>query len=131
MIVETVQGLSLEKVASEERNRGVTKADKLDLDQVRFFMDKQVFEGKFTEISGAFKQKLSSLNLSEEELRNTNGDFDQIVSLVSQKLGIPKEEASVKVKQVMSSLNLDESSTNSFSEKVAKTFEEIKSKFIH
>ena len=94
-------------------------------------MDKQVFEGKFTEISGAFKQKLSSLNLSEEELRNTNGDFDQIVSLVSQKLGIPKEEASVKVKQVMSSLNLDESSTNSFSEKVAKTFEEIKSKFIH
>ena len=94
-------------------------------------MDKQVCEGKVTEISGALKQKLSSLNLSEEELRNTNGDFDQIVSLVSQKLGIPKEEASVKVEQVMSSLNLDESSTHRFSEKVAKKYEEIKSKFMH
>lgn len=94
-------------------------------------MDKQMFEGKFNEISGALKQKLSSLNLTEEELRSTHGDFDQIVNLVSQKLGIPPEEAKEKVKQVMSSLNLDESSTQSFSEKVAKTFDEIKSKFTH
>lgn len=94
-------------------------------------MDKQMFEGKFNEISGALKQKLSSLNLTEEELKNTNGDFDQIVSLVASKLGIPETEAREKVKQVMSSLNIDESSTQSFSEKVAKTFDEIKNKFIH
>ncbi|MFS4459502.1 hypothetical protein [Bdellovibrio sp. HCB2-146] len=94
-------------------------------------MDKQMFEGKFSEISGALKQKLSSLNLTEEEIRNTNGDFDQIVSLVATKLGVPESEAREKVKQVMSSLNIDESSTQSFSEKVAKTFDEIKNKFIH
>lgn len=94
-------------------------------------MDKQMFEGKFNEISGALKQKLSSINLTEEELKNTHGDFNKIAGLVSAKLGIPPEEAREKVKQVMSSLNINEGSTRSFSEKVAKTFDEIKSKFTH
>lgn len=98
-------------------------------------MDKQMFEGKFNEFSTALKQKFSNANLSEEELRKAVTSPDEFASLVSQRTGIPKEEASQKVHQVMDTLHVDDETAKGFmakfGDKVESKFEQIKNKFSH
>ncbi len=94
-------------------------------------MDKQMFEGHLSDISGAMKQKFSNLNLSEDEIKATHGDPEELIDLVCSKTGVSREEATKQVNQVMSSLSLDDSATKSFGEKISAKFDEIKDKFTH
>lgn len=98
-------------------------------------MDKQSLEGKFNEFSGALKSKFSNLNLSEEEIKKAMASPDDLINLVSQKTGIPKEEASQKVHQVMDSLHIDDATAKGFmaklADKVENKYEEFKNKLSH
>lgn len=98
-------------------------------------MDKQAYEKKFTELSGALKQKFSNLNLSADELKIAMTSPDEFITLVSEKTGVSKEEASAKVHQVMESLHIDDAMAKGFmakfGDKVESKFEKIKEKFTH
>lgn len=98
-------------------------------------MDKQAYESKFNELSGALKQKFSNLNLTPDELKKAMTNQDEFISLVSKKTGVPQNEASAKVHQVMETLHIDESMAKGFmakfGEKVESKFEKIKDKFSH
>ncbi|WP_374075441.1 hypothetical protein [Bdellovibrio bacteriovorus] len=98
-------------------------------------MDKQFLEGKFNEVSGALKQQFSNLNLSDEEIRKAMSSPDDLVDLVSQKTGLPKEEASKRVHQVMDSLHIDDAQAKGFmakfADKVESKYEEFKNKLSH
>ncbi|MBV2168787.1 MAG: hypothetical protein KUL82_08780 [Bdellovibrio sp.] len=98
-------------------------------------MDKDMIQGKLTELSGALKQNFGNLNLSEDELKKAMTSPDEFVSLVSQKTGLPKEETSKKVHQVMDTLHIDDAMAKGFmakiGDKVESKFEQIKNKFSH
>lgn len=98
-------------------------------------MDKQTYESKVNELSGALKQKFSNLNLSSDELKKAITSPDEFISLVSQKTGVPKDEASQKIHQVMETLHIDETTAKGFmaklGEKVESNFEKVKDKFSH
>ncbi len=98
-------------------------------------MDKQAFEGKFTELSSVLRLKFSNLNLTDEELKIAMQSPDEFVELVSQKTGVPREEASQKVHQVMDTLHVDDEASKGFmaklADKVENKYDEIKSKFTH
>lgn len=98
-------------------------------------MDRQVYEAKFTELSGALKQKFGDLNLSADELKKAMTSPDEFIALVSAKTGVSKEEASQKVHQVMTSLHIDDDMAkgfmSKFADKVESKYEQIKNKFTH
>lgn len=98
-------------------------------------MDTQTVESKFSELSGALNQKFGNLNLTQDELRKAMASPDGLVALVSQKTGIPKDEASRKVHEVMSDLHIDDEMAKGFMAKVAdkveSKFGQIKDKFTH
>lgn len=98
-------------------------------------MDKQFLEGKFNEVSGALRQQFSNLNLSDEEIKKALASPDDLVALVSQKTGIPKEEASKRVHQVMDTLHIDDAQAKGFmakfADKVESKYEEFKRKLSH
>lgn len=95
-------------------------------------MNKQ-FESKLTEFNGALKQKFAGLNISEEELRRVSKSPDELVTLVSQKTGAPREEVDKKVHQLMDDLHIGEGKGffGKFTEKVENKYEEIKNKLTH
>lgn len=98
-------------------------------------MDKQGYEAKFVELSGALKQKFGNLNLSPDELKKSMTSPDEFINLVSTRTGVPKEEASRKVHEVMETLHIDDEMSKGFmaklTDKVESKYEQIKSKFSH
>ena len=94
-------------------------------------LNKEALSGKFNEFSGALKQKLGNINLSDEELKQAMSNPEQLIDLVAQKTGIPREEASQKVHQVMDTLNIDETTAKGFMAKVSDKVDKIKNKFSH
>lgn len=97
------------------------------------FMEKQSYESKLGDLSSALKQKFNNLNLTSDELKKALTSPDEFISLVSLKTGIPKEEASKKVHEVMESAHIDEAIAKGFmakmSGKVESGFEKFKEKF--
>ncbi|MEK2646742.1 hypothetical protein [Bdellovibrio sp. BCCA] len=98
-------------------------------------MDKQFLEGKFNEVSGALKQKFSNLNLSDEELKKAMSSPDELVNLVSQKTGLPPEEARQKVHQALDTLHISDEQAKGFmakfADKVESKYAEFKNKLTH
>jgi uncharacterized protein YjbJ (UPF0337 family) len=90
------------------------------------FMNTELFQSKFKEVSGELQKKFSSLNLTDEEIQRAKGSADELATLVSSKLGISKEEAMKKIEAITSHLD-----DKSFMDKVGEKFEEIKDKFTH
>lgn len=100
-------------------------------------MDKLAYESKFNELSGALKQKFGNvnLNLSPDELKKAMTSPDEFIALVATRTGVPKEEASKKVYQVMDSLHIDDAMAKGFmakfTDKVESKLDAIKNKFTH
>lgn len=98
-------------------------------------MDKQTFESKFGDISQAFKQKFSNLNLSDDELKKALKNPDDLISLVSAKTGISREEADKKVHQVMARFNITDETAKGlmakWGDKVGDKISDIKNKLSH
>jgi uncharacterized protein YjbJ (UPF0337 family) len=55
-------------------------------------------EGKWTEIKGEIKKKWGQL--TENDIDSTKGNFQSLVGLLEQKLGIKKDEASQHLKDM-------------------------------
>lgn len=53
-------------------------------------MDKNLFESQWAQLRGVIRDKWS--NLSEEDLREINGQYDSFVNKIQQKYGLSKEE---------------------------------------
>ena len=98
-------------------------------------MDKQVFEGKFNEMSSAIKSQFSNLNLSEEQLKDAMKSPDDLINLISEKTGISKEDAAQKVHAMMTQYNVSDEQAKGFmaklEEKIEHGVDTIKSKFTH
>lgn len=98
-------------------------------------MDKQLFENKFGDFSNALKQKFAGLNLTDEEIKKAMKNPDELVTLVSAKTGISREEADKRVHQAMSTVGIDDAQVKGFMEKwgdkVGDKIAEIKNKFSH
>ncbi|MNT08796.1 hypothetical protein D3C72_1435500 [compost metagenome] len=92
-------------------------------------MNTELFKSKFGEFSGELSKKFSNINLTEEELRRTQGNVDELATLISAKTGMPKDEVLKKVNDVTS--HFDASTSKSFMDKVGEKYEEIKHKFTH
>ncbi|ASD62571.1 hypothetical protein [Bdellovibrio bacteriovorus] len=98
-------------------------------------MDKQLFENKFGDFSNALKQKFAGLNLTDEEIKKAMKNPDELITLVSAKTGISREEADKRVHQAMSTVGIDDTQVKGFMEKwgdkVGDKIAEIKNKFSH
>ncbi|UXR64320.1 hypothetical protein EZJ49_14725 [Bdellovibrio bacteriovorus] len=98
-------------------------------------MDKQAIENKFGDFSSALKQKFAGLNLTDEEIKKALKNPDDLVSLVSAKTGISREEADKRVHQVMSTVGIDDATVKGFMEKwgdkVGDKLADIKNKLSH
>ena len=94
-------------------------------------MNTELFKSKFGEFSGELSKKFSNINLTEEELRRTQGNVDELATLISAKTGIPKDEVLKKVNDVTSHFDASTTSNKSFMDKVGEKIDEIKHKFTH
>jgi len=94
-------------------------------------MNTELFKSKFGEFSGELSKKFSNINLTEEELRRTQGNVDELATLISAKTGIPKDEVLKKVNDVTSHFDASTTSHKSFMDKVGEKIDEIKHKFTH
>jgi len=65
-------------------------------------MNRDIFEGKFKEISGEIKKKWGEL--TDDEIRRSKGNAEALAGIVQQKLGIEKDEATRNVSEFMKSL---------------------------
>jgi uncharacterized protein YjbJ (UPF0337 family) len=66
------------------------------------FMNKDIFEGKFKEISGEIKKKWGQL--TDDDIRKTKGNAEALAGIVQQKLGLEKDEAARNVSEVLKGL---------------------------
>jgi uncharacterized protein YjbJ (UPF0337 family) len=68
-------------------------------------MNKDLLESKWGQIRDLLKEKFS--NLTEEDMRQINGHYDQLVAKLEQKYGYTREEAEERIR----SLNFDRFNT--------------------
>ena len=61
-------------------------------------MDKDMFKGKYKEISGEIKKKWGEL--TEDELQRTKGNMESLTGLLQQKFGVAKEKASQELSEI-------------------------------
>jgi len=65
-------------------------------------MNRDIFEGKFKEISGEIKKKWGQL--TDDEIRRTEGNAEALAGIVQQKMGRDKEEAERDVSDILETL---------------------------
>lgn len=65
-------------------------------------MNRDIFEGKFKEISGEIKKKWGEL--TDDEIRRTQGNAEALAGIVQQKMGVDRDEATRNVSDVLQSL---------------------------
>lgn len=90
-------------------------------------MNKDIFEGKFKEISGEIKKKWGEL--TDDDIRKTKGNAEALSGIVQQKIGMEKDEAARNVSAFMEDLERRFSShkvTDSVNKKVDKLKRKIK-----
>ncbi|MGZ3743577.1 MAG: CsbD family protein [Pseudobdellovibrionaceae bacterium] len=62
-------------------------------------MNKDIFEGKFREISGELKKKWGQL--TDDDIRKTEGNAEALAGIVQQKAGLEKEEAAQDISEFL------------------------------
>ncbi|HEY8272728.1 MAG TPA: CsbD family protein [Pseudobdellovibrionaceae bacterium] len=62
-------------------------------------MNRDIFEGKFKEISGELKKKWGQL--TDDDIRETEGNAEALAGIVQQKVGLEKDEASRTVSEIL------------------------------
>ncbi len=62
-------------------------------------MNKEIFDGKFKEISGELKKKWGQL--TDDDIRKTQGNAEALAGIVQQKMGLEKDEASRNVSELL------------------------------
>lgn len=65
-------------------------------------MNKEIFEGKFNEIAGTLKKKWGQL--TDDEIRKTEGNAQALEGTLQQKAGLSKAEASRDVADMLDAL---------------------------
>lgn len=65
-------------------------------------MNKDIFEGKFKEISGEIKKKWGEL--TDDDIRRTKGNAQALAGVLQQKLGRKKEDAERDVSDMLDTL---------------------------
>jgi len=65
-------------------------------------MNKDMFEGKFKEISGEIKKKWGQL--TDDDIKKTQGNAQALAGIVQQKMGVEKEEATRDVSDFLTTL---------------------------
>lgn len=88
-------------------------------------MNRDVFEGKFKEISGEIKKKWGEL--TDDEIRKSKGNAEALAGIIQQKFGIERDEATRNVSELMKSLD-KKFSPQQISEAMNKKVDEMKRK---
>lgn len=91
-------------------------------------MNRDVFEGKFKEISGEIKKKWGQL--TDDEIRQTEGNAEALAGIVQQKMGRNKEEAERDVSDILETLER-KYSPQRVSDKLNAKVDAAKSKLKH
>ena len=89
-------------------------------------MNKDIFEGKFKEISGEIKKKWG--DLTDDDIRKTEGNAQALAGVLQQKMGRSKEEAERDVSDVLNTLER-KFSPQKVSDALNEKVEKMKSKF--
>jgi uncharacterized protein YjbJ (UPF0337 family) len=66
-------------------------------------MNRDIFEGKFKEISGEIKKKWGEL--TDDEIRKSEGNAESLAGIIQQKFGMEKDEATRNVSEFMRDLD--------------------------
>lgn len=66
-------------------------------------MNRDIFEGKFKEISGEIKKKWGAL--TDDEIRKSQGNAEALAGIVQKKFGLEKDEATRNVSEFMKNLD--------------------------
>jgi len=88
-------------------------------------MNRDIFEGKFKEISGEIKKKWGEL--TDDEIRRSEGNTEALAGLVQKKFGIEKDEATRNVSEFMEGLNR-RFSPHQVSDSLNRKVDDLKSK---
>lgn len=89
-------------------------------------MNKDIFEGKFKEISGELKKKWGQL--TDDDIRKTKGNAQALAGILQQKMGRSKEEVERDVSDVLNTLER-KFSPQKVSDVVNAKVDKMKSKF--
>jgi uncharacterized protein YjbJ (UPF0337 family) len=88
-------------------------------------MNKDIFEGKFKEISGELKKKWGQL--TDDDIRKTKGNAEALAGIVQQKMGMEKDEAARNVSEILKGMER-KFSTPKVSDIVNEKVDQIKQK---
>ena len=66
-------------------------------------MNKEILKGKWNQMKGSIKKKWGQL--TDDELDQINGDYDQLVGTVQERYGKEKEEAKREVDEYLEHQN--------------------------
>ena len=87
----------------------------------------------FSQITSALKEEFKGIKFTEEEVRECLTSREEFVELICRKTGLPKQEVSHKVQQLLSRFETDSDSNQGFMAKVTNkvegTMESLKEKF--
>lgn len=89
-------------------------------------MNKDVFQGKITEMSGELRKKWGEL--TDDDIQKTKGNAQALQGLVQKKLGLSKEEAQKEVNNFMDTFAKKYESSVT---KLNHGIEQIKNKLSH
>jgi len=89
-------------------------------------MNKDIFEGKFKEISGELKKKWGEL--TDDDIKKTKGNAQALAGILQQKLGHTKEQSEEEVSDILGTLER-KFSPQKVSDKLNETVDKMKSKF--
>lgn len=62
-------------------------------------MNRDTFKGKWKQIQGELKKQWS--DLTDDELKSAEGDYDKTVGLLQEKYGLAKDEAERKLDRLV------------------------------
>ncbi|WP_413291378.1 CsbD family protein [Bdellovibrio sp. HCB337] len=89
-------------------------------------MNKDIFEGKFKEISGEIKKKFGEL--TDDEIRRTKGNAEALAGVLQQKYGRSKEDSERDVSDMLGTLER-KFSPQKISDAVNEKVDQAKAKF--
>ncbi|MBS1971636.1 MAG: CsbD family protein [Bdellovibrionales bacterium] len=88
-------------------------------------MNRDIFEGKFKEISGEIKKKWGEL--TDDEIRKSKGNAQALAGIIQQKFGMEKDEATRNVSEFMREMDR-KFSPQQVSDTVNRKVDELKQK---
>ncbi len=88
-------------------------------------MNKDIFEGKFKEISGEIKKKWGEL--TDDEIRKSKGNAESLAGIIQHKFGLEKDEVTRNVSEFMRDMER-KFSPQKVSETVNRKVDDLKQK---